>query len=423
MAIRRSICWFVGVALVSAACKGSAPISALTTTATQHPPSAVSTILPSGVATLDGSLSPPSATSSAPTPALTPLISPSPYPALLGTSAQPSTPVPAFRAGPIAPENAATLVQIQEMRFNPWDLVMAVSWYPNGQVLAVSVGEDIHIYGVAGWERLRTIKIGAFTHSLAFSPDGGWLAAGSRDGFVRIWRTAELLDVRSKIIQPAIVLDAHRKGANCVVFSPDSSLLVSGGNDAVARVWSLPGGGMVNEVVGGTFAIPSIAFTPDGASLAIVNGEVIRIRDILSGRIVGTLLAQDASFYSVAISPDGHILAAGDNNNLVRLWDPALAYRTGQETYPQALVLSGHDGKAGNYQALIWQLSFSPDGNLLASAGGDATVRLWDPANAELLATLRGHTEGVTSVAFSPDGTSLASGGLDATLRIWGLGQ
>jgi WD40 repeat protein len=423
MSIRRSVFWFIGLALLLSACKASAPESPPTPGSPQPSPGVAATLLPSKGATVEEDAS--TSLEASPTSILPPTLSAdsSPQPDFQETPSQTATLAVVSQAGPIAGQNAAGLVQIKEIRFSPWDLVMAVSWSPGGEFVAVSAGEQIYLYDALTWEPLRSIKVGAFTLNLAFSPDGVWLAAASRDGFVRLWNLAEFHDDENRTMETVKVLDAHKKGANCVAFSPDSRLLASGGNDAIARIWSLPEASEVNEIVGGTFAIPSIAFTPDGASLAMVNGEVIRLRDINSGRIVGTLMVSGASLYSVAISPDGRLLAAGDNNNLVRLWDPALAYRTGQETYPIAKDLIGHAGKAGSYQALIWQLAFNPDGSLLASAGGDATVRLWDSFTAEQLAVLYGHTAGVTSLAFSPDGRSLASGGLDATLRIWGLGK
>ena len=64
-------------------------------------------------------------------------------------------------------------------------------------------------------------------------------------------------------------------------------------------------------------------------------------------------------------------------------------------------------------------MAFSPDGRLLASCGGDRTVRLWDPATGEHRRTLTGHTSSVTAVAFSPDGRLLASGSDDRTVRLW----
>ncbi len=327
---------------------------------------------------------------------------------------------PRAKLAPLSPENADQVAQIAEIHFSPWDLVMAVAWSPDGKFLAAAAGENIHIFDTQTWHSLVALRTGAFSHSLAFSPDGLKLAAGSRDGIVRVWSTANLFGETAAETQPVWTLQAHKKGVNSVAFNLDGSLLASGGNDAVARFWDLGTGKLLRYVIGGTFAVPSIAFTPDGATLAVVNGEMVRLREVNSERIVGSLKAE-TPLYNVSISPDGRVIAASDLNNLIRLWDPAKAYRTGQEKYPEPVKLAGHAGQSGSFRALVWEVVFSPDGRLLASAGGDATLRLWDVANARLLATLTGHTRGVTSVAFQPEGLLLASGSLDGTLRIWGI--
>ena len=321
----------------------------------------------------------------------------------------------------ITPQNAAALTQLAEVSFGPWDLVMAVAWSPDGKNLAVSAGDWVYIYRTQDWQQLSTVEIGALTHSLAYSPDGGRLAAGSRDGYVRVWEAGS--QAASGQASLALTLQAHRKGVNSLAFSPSAgplgSILASGGNDAVARFWDPGSGENLGLMVGGTFAVPSIAFTPDGSQLAVTNGDRIRLREVGSERIVGTF-ASDAPLYSLAISPLGNWLAVGGSDNLIRLWQPEQAFRTGQQEYVEPLYLTGHDGRLGTFRSLVWQVVFSPAGELLVSAGGDGTVRLWSMETRELLSTLDAHSGGAACVAFSPDGRTLVSGGLDGFLRVWG---
>jgi WD40 repeat protein len=110
------------------------------------------------------------------------------------------------------------------------------------------------------------------------------------------------------------------------------------------------------------------------------------------------------SVWAVAFSPDGQLLASASDDRTVRLWNPA----TGEHKQ----TLEGHTD-------WVSAVAFSPDGQLLASASADRTVRLWNPATGEHKQTLEGHTDSVSAVAFSPDGQLLASASHDRTVRLW----
>ncbi|MBI4747715.1 MAG: ankyrin repeat domain-containing protein, partial [Acidobacteria bacterium] len=117
-----------------------------------------------------------------------------------------------------------------------------------------------------------------------------------------------------------------------------------------------------------------------------------------------TLTGHTDSVFSVAFSPDGNRLATGSLDNTVKVWDVA--------TWQAVATLTGHTD-------FVSSVTFSPDGNRLATGSLDNTVKVWDVATWQAVATLTGHTDSVFSVAFSPDGNRLATGSWDNTVKVW----
>ena len=111
-----------------------------------------------------------------------------------------------------------------------------------------------------------------------------------------------------------------------------------------------------------------------------------------------------APIYTVAVSPDGRIIASGSFDRTVRLWSAG----TGKKLH----VCQGHRDR-------ITSVSFAPDGKRLASASYDKSVRLWETSTGKFLRQLEGHSDLVTCVVFSPDGKALASASYDKTVRLW----
>ncbi|MDM9582843.1 NB-ARC domain-containing protein [Nostoc sp. GT001] len=158
------------------------------------------------------------------------------------------------------------------------------------------------------------------------------------------------------------------------------------------------------ETLGG---IHSVAFSPDGKLLATgdTNNEIC-LYQVADGKQLLTCKGHTGFIWPVSFSPDGHILASGSDDQTVKLWDT----RTGQ----CLTTLNQHNGG-------IWSVTFSPQGTILASSSEDQTVKLWHTSTGQCFKTLQGHSNRVTSVAFSPQGLTLASGSDDKTVKLWDI--
>ncbi|MEG5001398.1 NACHT domain-containing protein [Microcoleus sp. B4-D4] len=135
------------------------------------------------------------------------------------------------------------------------------------------------------------------------------------------------------------------------------------------------------------------------ASLRHVNFAESNLTNSIFTKIFG-------SVRSVIFSPDGKLLATGDSNGVVRLWEAS--------SCREILTCKGHTN-------VVESVAFSPDGEILASASYDKTIKLWDVKSGECLKVLQGHTESVMSVTFNPDGNILASGSFDRTIGLWDI--
>ncbi|MEP6541192.1 NACHT domain-containing protein [Microcoleus vaginatus GB1-A2] len=155
-------------------------------------------------------------------------------------------------------------------------------------------------------------------------------------------------------------------------------------------------------------SVRSVIFSPDGKLLATGDSDgVVRLWEASSGREILTCKGHTNVVESVAFSPDGEILASGSYENTIKLWD----VKTGE----CLKVLQGHTES-------VMSVTFNPEGNILASGSFDRTVRLWNIHTGECLQTLQGHTKVVFSAAFHAAGDILASGSGDKTVRLWNVG-
>ena len=225
-----------------------------------------------------------------------------------------------------------------------------------------------------------------------------------------------------------------------LAFAPDGATLATGSRQGV-RLWNLETRRATEALSGG---LTVLAYSHDGATLAIGSGSQVQLWDMASGAQVATLPGHTQQIRSLDFTRDGRTLASGAPD-AIRLWD--VETETDAGTLPVgassvafspdgATLASGSDDGVRLWnvemqtETAIYQhsddrwgpgvntVAFSTDGSLVASGGDDTTVRLWDVTAGENAAVLEGHDRPVRSVSFSADGTLLASGA-GLVVNLW----
>jgi WD40 repeat protein len=258
---------------------------------------------------------------------------------------------------------------------------------------------------------------------LAYSPDGQRLAIswGVEQSRGDIHPAVMVIDPdKNKVL---LSLKGDSNGVTSVAFSPDGNYLATGSKDWTVRLWEPSTGKelriLERPTTPGGHPILSVAFSPDSQRLAGAGGG-LKVWDTQTGRLLLSLDEIKDTVKCVAFSPDGKRLvsAGGSRTNLdqpgeVYIWDA----HTGQKL----LSLPGHQGP-------VFAVAVSPDGQCLATAGANGALKVWDAGTGKELFSLVGHQTHVTCVAFSPDGKRLASGSIEgnsipADHRVWELEQ
>ncbi len=245
--------------------------------------------------------------------------------------------------------------------------------------------------------------------SVASSPDGRWIAAGSDFG------TVMLTDAQT--ITGARFLAGHGGQVWSAAWSADSKLLATGSENkrgSEIKLWDADSGRELHHLEAPDGLVSGLAFVPGRNWLASCSFDgKVRLWDYEQSAPLGLVHAFGVAVRQLAVRGDGKWLAAACQDGSVALWE---VNRLGTLPAAPHLSLSGHN-------APVYAVTFHPDGRWLASGSERGTIILWDGSTFERIVRLRSGTGQIRCLRFSADGGLLAATAFRLPTIVWDLAQ
>lgn len=251
--------------------------------------------------------------------------------------------------------------------------------------------------------------------TIAWSPSGQFIASGSADKTVLVWRSRDGALVYT--------FTGYQSPVTSVTWSSDEMCVASSGaDDGTVQVWDSTDSKDIHSYPEQSGKVLALSWSSIINSLMASGGEdkTVRLWNANDGHHITTLHGHTGSVRAVAWSPYGSLkLASASADTTVRIWE---------SFFPQEGIVGQKNIICRGHSAAVNALSWSSDGKMIASASDDGTVQVWNTADGSHVFTYRGHKGPVNAVVWhtnadapSSDTPFLVSGGDDKTVQVWNL--